>query len=232
MSAVVRSALLRELHLPPGADGSVVVSPISVLPGCTQLVMVVALPAGAPAPLAEALLRRLLDGPLGPQMRLEMSSAGHGGAQGDGKGTRRSDGGDGPRVCAQVSGDVAAAVATAGGSSEGGGGDNGWLFFRDGEPEPWPPFQPGCWLEPAALLLPAAQAAAAGAQAQAGAGDEQIEWLELRGLELGCGGAAGRTAAAAAERLRVVVVQGDSVLVDISGAKFALKEDGEPRAVR
>jgi hypothetical protein len=70
MVGLVRRALRQELRLPPGSgDVPALISPVSTLPGCTQLVMVVTLPAGMPAPRPEALLRRLLEGPLGARLR-------------------------------------------------------------------------------------------------------------------------------------------------------------------
>jgi len=188
MSAVVRSALLRELHLPPSAHRSVLISPITSLPGCTQMVMVVTLPIDAAAPTAEALLRRVLEGPLGEQLR------GMGGATAGCNEHRL-------QVTAQVGGDVAAAAANE--ASE-------QLAWETVPHQPLASLQQGYWLESPALLLPAASAERPVAAQVAVVRGLDRAWL---------GGGDGRP--------RVVVVQGDQVLVDSSEFNVEAAAEGQ-----
>ncbi|GBF91483.1 hypothetical protein Rsub_04223 [Raphidocelis subcapitata] len=221
LSDLMRSALLRKLQLPQGAAAAAIVSPIVALPGCTQVVAVLSIPAGAGPPRAEDVLRTLLEGPLGDLLRAR------GGAREAGAGRSARE----VQVVAQIGDDVATATATAAassgalagpldsssgiGSAHTAGGaliDAEWSFSSERISAAQAALQSSCWLDPLALLLPERHRGGP-------AGDEAAPPLRvtLRGIPSAArlsAGAGGDEGVPPLPPPRMVAAQGNRVLVD------------------
>lgn len=254
LSDSLRRALLQELRLSPGEERGALIGPISAIPGCTQLLCVLTLPPDAGPPAAGALLRALLASPVGAAA---LARAGGGGGAGCKVRFAAQVGDNMAAATARAGAPNAASKLSPSGAA---GQQPGWQWVLD-EPQQLghAAGAASCWAEPAALLLVddagGNKAPAAAAQQCEGWGApqqlaESSAWgpqadparpqlrFALHGVPaawLGpaLGGIEGHRAPPPAAP-RVVVVQGDRVLLDSRQAPAGVEafEDGGVWAIR